>query len=264
MRHRAPLSILGTVMKGSAGYLILPAVLCGGSGTRLWPLSRRSLPKQFAPLVGGHSLLRSTCERLKALGDEILVVTGEDHRFSVESELASAGVTGTLILEPCPRNTAAAMALAALSVGASSQEKLLLVCPADHYIPDVASFRNAILRGLPAAQAGAIVTFGVVPAFPSAAYGYIKRGARRPDGSHRVDRFIEKPDAASAEAMLAAGDVYWNAGIFLCSAATLIDALRRHAPDILDACGVSMRAVKTALSPSSMVFLRPEPAAFFS
>jgi len=198
------------------------------------------------------------------LGDEILVVTGEDHRFSVESELASAGVTGTLILEPCPRNTAAAMALAALSVGAFPQEEFLLVCPADHYIPDVTSFRDAVLRGLPAAQAGAIVTFGVVPAFPSTAYGYIKRGERRPDGSHRVDRFIEKPDAASAEAMLAAGDVYWNAGIFLCSAATLIDALQRHAPDILDACSASMRAAKTDLSPSGMVFLRPEPAAFFA
>ena len=216
-------------------------VLCGGSGTRLWPLSRRAFPKQFVPLIDGKSLLSLTLERLKPLTAEhgVTCVGSEEHRFLLRESLDAAGLQGKIILEPHARNTAAAMTLAAL--GAASPSQLLLFCPCDHHIPDVPAFTAMVQAAAPVAQSGAIVTFGVVPSFPSTAYGYIERGEQRDHGSFRVARFIEKPNAALAEQLLLGGQVLWNAGIFLCQAQTLLNAMAVHAPDILASCTEAMR-----------------------
>lgn len=217
---------------------ILPVVLCGGSGTRLWPLSRKTLPKQFAPLFGDKSLLQMTLERLRLLNAEVMCVAAEEHRFLVQETIQAAGVGGTQLLEPSARNTAAAMAAAALLV---APEQLLLFAPADHHIPDAEGLARTIRNGVPAAQEGCIVTFGVVPGFPSAGYGYIRQGApldgeAGAHGGRRVDAFLEKPSAQRAAQMILAGGHLWNAGIFLVRAEVLLDALARHAPDILEAC----------------------------
>jgi len=264
---------------------ITPVVLCGGSGTRLWPLSRKSFPKQFVPLIQNKSLLRLTLERLEPLcvskgqsvgSQHIVCVASEDHRFLV-SDALSEGVTGsirrTVLLEPVGKNTAAAMAIAALELArqGADPEGLLLFCPADHHIPDTNAFADCILRGAEAAHGGAIVTFGVSPTFPSTAYGYIEHGQKRPDGSQEVLRFIEKPKAAAAQALLLKGDVSWNAGIFLTSASTLLEALELHAPDILLSCkeamsGASQESWKAGQEKSkpafALNFVRPKAQDF--
>jgi mannose-1-phosphate guanylyltransferase/mannose-6-phosphate isomerase len=234
---------------------IHPVVLCGGSGTRLWPLSRKALPKQFAPLLGGKSLLHLTLERLAGLNTEITCIASEDHRFLVKETVEGAGVSGRQILEPVARNTAAAMAAAALL---ADPDDLLLFAPADHHIPDAALFAKTVRGGIDAALAGHIVTFGVVPSFPSTAYGYIEAGPASGDGrSQAVVRFVEKPSARVAETLILHGGYCWNAGIFLVRARTLIAALRAHAPDILLACE---RA--TADVPVDGSFLRLDREAF--
>ncbi len=234
---------------------IHPVVLCGGSGTRLWPLSRKALPKQFAPLLGGKSLLHLTLERLSGLSRDITCIASEDHRFLVKETVESAGVTGRQILEPVARNTAAAMACAALL---AEPGDLLLFAPADHHIPDAALFAQTVREGVPAALAGQIVTFGVAPSFPSTAYGYIEAGTESADGRSRaVVRFVEKPTASVAETLILRGGYFWNAGIFLVRAGTLLAALRAHAPDILRACERAAAAVAVDGS-----FLRLGPEAF--
>jgi mannose-1-phosphate guanylyltransferase/mannose-6-phosphate isomerase len=241
---------------------ITPVVLCGGSGTRLWPLSRKSFPKQFVPLIGDKSLLQLTFERVAGLGSRVVTVAADDHRFMVAETMQLAKANGTVILEPVARNTAAAMALAALS---ASPDEYLLFCPADHHIPDVAAFGRTVKEGLSAAADGAIVTFGVVPSFPSTAYGYIRQGAPQPDGSLQVAQFIEKPDAARAQQLLLQGDTLWNAGIFLVGARFLLEALDQHAPDILRACRAAMDSAavdEPGKSAPGVAFLRPARAAF--
>jgi mannose-1-phosphate guanylyltransferase/mannose-6-phosphate isomerase len=237
---------------------IVPVILCGGSGTRLWPLSRKALPKQFVPLVGDKSLLALTVERVAPLaeGAPLIAVAAQAHRFLVADALESAGVSARILLEPEGRNTAPAMALAALTARA---DELLLFCPADHHIPDAESFRATVRRGTEAAQAGAIVTFGIQPTFPSEAYGYILEGASRADGSRAVAGFVEKPPAAKAQSLLLQGGALWNAGIFLCRADTLLAALERHAPDILASARAAMAAAQT-----DGVFVRPDTAAFLA
>jgi len=236
---------------------IRPVILCGGSGTRLWPISRKAYPKQFIPLVDGKSLLQLTVERLRRLAAaNVLVVSGEDHRFLVSDCLESCRVQGPVILEPAARNTAAAIALATLL---AEPQDLLLICPSDHHIPDADAFAALVQRATPAAQQGAIVTFGVTPSFPSTAYGYIERGPQRPDGGSAVARFIEKPSADSAQQMLLAGHVLWNSGIFFCRADTMREALAQHAPDILRSCE---KAVAAASRDGN--FIRPETEAFNS
>ncbi|MDB5955599.1 mannose-1-phosphate guanylyltransferase/mannose-6-phosphate isomerase [Ramlibacter sp.] len=240
---------------------ITPVVLCGGSGTRLWPLSRKSFPKQFVPLIGGKSLLQLTLERVAPLGPGVMAVAAEDHRFLVADTLRAAKARGTVFLEPAARNTAAAMALAALKADA---DELLLFCPADHHIPDAAGFAETVHKGVAAARAGAIVTFGVVPSFPSTAYGYIAEGDARSDGSRQVQQFIEKPDAQRAQQLLLQGHVLWNAGIFLTTAATLLQALKLHAADILQSCQEAMQGSRSerATGDAETFFLRPERLAF--
>ena len=238
---------------------IIPVILCGGSGTRLWPLSRKSFPKQFVPLIDGKSLLRLTLERVSqvnpgAAATQVVCIAAEDHRFLVVDALKASGVQGRIILEPGGRNTAPAMALAALC---AKPDDLLLFCPADHHIPDSAAFAAIVQQGRPAAERGAIVTFGVIPSFPSTAFGYIEQGALRDDASHGVVRFIEKPDAMAAQTLILRGSVLWNAGIFLCRAATLLEALEQHAPDILADCSKAMASAAQDAS-----FVRPDAAAF--
>ncbi len=259
-------------MSTSSPHLV-PVILCGGSGTRLWPLSRKSHPKQFVPLIGDKSLLRLTAERLVFASGPLLCVAAEDHRFLVADDMKAAGLGGNLLLEPAGRNTAAAMALAALhastTIAAGDADPLLLFCPADHHIPDTAAFAAMVHQGVAAAQAGAIVTFGVLPSFPSTAYGYIQQGTARPDGSRRVARFIEKPQADAAQALLLQGDVLWNAGIFLVRASVLLAALQAHAADILASCQAAMAGAttETPLANNDKLltrFVRPAQDAFLA
>lgn len=238
---------------------ICPVVLCGGSGTRLWPLSRKAFPKQFIPLLNGKSLLQLTLERVALLlGDgseqRVTCVSSEDHRFLVSDVAAHAGLAVTQILEPQTKNTAAAMALAALE---TAPESLLLFCPADHHIPDTRAFADMVRNAAPAAQAGQLVTFGVQPGMPSTAYGYIQKGAPAKHGGFDVIRFVEKPVVEKALEFLASGQYLWNAGIFLVRAQTLVDALQAYAPDILDVCRRAM-----AHSRPDGLFIRPDAAAF--
>jgi mannose-1-phosphate guanylyltransferase/mannose-6-phosphate isomerase len=233
---------------------ITPVLLCGGSGTRLWPLSRKSFPKQFVPLVDNKSLLQLTLERVFVINKTVMCIASDEHRFLVVEAMQSANVHGTVILEPFARNTAAAMAVAAL---ATKPEELLLFCPSDHHIPNATAFSQVVKEGVAAAQAGAIVIFGITPTFPSTAYGYISQGDKRPDGAFSVDCFTEKPDQDKAEALLLSGCALWNGGIFLCSAQTLLVALAQHAPDILEACQLAMNSAK-----KDGCFVRPQPQAF--
>jgi mannose-1-phosphate guanylyltransferase/mannose-6-phosphate isomerase len=241
-------------MVSETSQLIRPVILCGGSGTRLWPLSRKSHPKQFIPLVDGKSLLQLTVERLAGLGsgaaENMLVVCGEDHRFLVKEGLEEAAAAGQVILEPAARNTAPAIALAAL---VANPDDFLLICPSDHHIPDTAAFAELVRRAMPAAAAGAIVTFGVVPSLPSTAYGYIEQGAARGDGGRAVARFIEKPAAEVAQQLLLAGNVLWNAGIFFCRAETMLTAMLAHCPDILAASEAAL-----AKASRESTFVRPD------
>lgn len=238
---------------------ITPVILCGGSGTRLWPLSRKSFPKQFVPLVDNKSLLQLTLERVAQINGsgpspEVICVASEDHRFLVAEAMQSAKVKGQIILEPIARNTAPAMALAALQL---APQDLLLFCPSDHHIPDAQAFAAMVQHGSHAARQGAIVTFGVVPSFPSTAYGYIEQGTAGGDGSFGVARFIEKPSADKAQALILQGNMLWNAGIFLAQASTLLEAMQQHAGDILQSC---QQAVAQARQDQQ--FVRPEPEAF--
>lgn len=236
---------------------IRPVILCGGSGTRLWPLSRKAFPKQFIPLIGEKSLLQLTLERVAPLAqgepEAITCVAAEEHRFLVADVAAQAGLTVRQILEPQAKNTAAAMALAALAAPADA---LLLFCPADHHIPDAQAFASMVRQAVPAALGGRLVTFGVQPSFPSTAYGYIQKGAAAGDG-FEVARFVEKPAQDKAMEFLASGQYLWNAGIFLMRAQDLLAALQAYAGDILATCRQAMQPpLRDGL------FLRPDAQVF--
>jgi mannose-1-phosphate guanylyltransferase/mannose-6-phosphate isomerase len=220
---------------------IIPVILCGGSGTRLWPLSRKALPKQFVRLIQGKSLLQLTLERAALLNTTQLIVAAEEHRFLVQECANAAHVQSTILLEPVARNTSAAMAAAALNV---PPDALLLFLPADHHIPDTTAFAATVRAGVSAAQVGAIVTFGVQPSFPSTAYGYIQQGAALAGqgAAHAVQCFIEKPNSIRAQELLLAGGHFWNAGIFLIQASTLLAALQANAADILASCQAAFAA----------------------
>lgn len=245
---------------------IVPVVLCGGSGTRLWPVSRKSLPKQFVPLLGGKSLLEITLARLTPFSRTALCVASEDHRFLVAEAMHKQGVVGDIILEPEGRNTAAAVALAALYARSSDNDPILLVCPSDHFIADVDEFVRTVLSGVCAANSGHIVTFGVTPTHPSTAYGYIHKGPSNDDCSFKALKFVEKPDEATAQQLLLGGQHLWNAGIFMVKASRIIAALGLHAEDILRKCSDSLIGQQTEAIPGLArgVFIRPDPVDFLA
>jgi len=234
-----------------------PVLLSGGSGTRLWPLSREAYPKQFLPLAGDATMLQATWQRVSALADAApIVVAGEDHRFLVAEQLRQIGApTPAILLEPTGRNTAPAIAAAALQAMVGGDDPLLLVLPSDHVVRNDAAFRAAVAAAMPAAEAGRLVTFGIVPDAPETGFGYIQ--AAPGDGVRPVLRFVEKPDAATAQAYLEAGGYYWNSGMFLLRASRYLDELQRFRPDIVAA----VRAAFAAAARDGD-FIRLDKAAF--
>jgi mannose-1-phosphate guanylyltransferase/mannose-6-phosphate isomerase len=214
--------------------MLVPVILSGGAGTRLWPLSRELYPKQLLPLVGASTMLQETVRRLEGLDATApIVVSNEAHRFLVAEQLREIGCQPrAIVLEPKGRNTAPAVALAAhAALAADEGDPLLLVLPADHLIGDIAAFHAAVQIAAVAARDGALATFGVLPKSPETGYGYIRRG--RAEGEfYRIAQFVEKPDAARAQAYLASGEYYWNSGMFLFRARRYLEELEKWAPDI--------------------------------
>ncbi|RRN53998.1 mannose-1-phosphate guanylyltransferase/mannose-6-phosphate isomerase [Pseudoxanthomonas sp. SGNA-20] len=223
---------------------MIPVILSGGSGTRLWPLSREAYPKQFLPLLGGDSLLQATWRRVAPLATQPpIVVANVDHRFMVAEQLRQAGCTpGTVLLEPVGRNTAPAIAAAALQAVADGGDPLLLVLPSDHVIRDAAAFRDAVHQATIAAEEGRLVTFGIVPGGPETGYGYIKAGPG--EGARPVEQFVEKPDLAKAREYVAAGAYYWNSGMFLFRASRYLQELERLQPEMLATCRAAFEGAR--------------------
>jgi len=237
-------------------------ILCGGSGSRLWPMSRRLLPKQFLPLVSERTLLQETVLRLQGIESARMpvVVSNDDHRFLVAEQLREIGVKPEVqILEPAGRNTAPAAAVAALWAGGRASDACLAVLPSDHLIQDLPAFRKAIATALPLAAGGALVTFGVSPRGVATGYGYLERGEPVPGraGAFRVSRFVEKPDAETAKKYVASGRFFWNSGMFVFRAARFLEELERFRPDILAAAKAAWEASKHDLD-----FVRLDAAAF--
>ncbi|MBY6219395.1 mannose-1-phosphate guanylyltransferase/mannose-6-phosphate isomerase [Marinobacter hydrocarbonoclasticus] len=221
---------------------LLPIVLCGGAGSRLWPLSRQLNPKQFLTLTDEHStMLHQTISRLKGLSAGTpIVICNEEHRFLAAEQLRLVGVNSArIILEPMGRNTAPAIALAALQATAEGKDGMLLVLAADHRIGNPAAFHESVSNALPLAEAGKLVTFGVVPGKAETGYGYIQKGAALDHAGFIVERFVEKPDYATAQRFLESGDYLWNSGMFLFKASRYLEELERFRPDILEACRVA-------------------------
>ena len=221
-----------------------PVLLSGGSGTRLWPLSREAYPKQFLALAGEDTMLQATWLRVAPIADGApMVIAGEDHRFLVAEQLRQVGAPApAIVLEPIGRNTAPAIAAAALQATVDGDDPLLLVLPSDHVLRDPAAFRAAVQEASAAADAGALVTFGIVPTTAEPGFGYIH--AAPGHGVRKVMRFVEKPDAATAQAYLDAGDYYWNSGMFLFRASRYLEELARLRPDILEGTRAAFAAAQ--------------------
>ena len=225
-----------------ADALIVPVVLSGGSGTRLWPVSREKHPKQLQPLLGGESLLQNTLRRLEGLPlGAPIVVSNQEYRFITAEQLRQLGLPKwALLLEPTGRNTAPALTAAALYAVRGGADPVLLATPADHHVRNPAAFRAAVLRGLPEAENGAVVTFGILPDRPETGYGYIETrvgaGDTASDAPIELLAFREKPDAATAAIYVAGGRHFWNSGIFMLRASVWLKAIGHFAPEILAAC----------------------------
>ena len=239
--------------------MLTPVLLSGGVGSRLWPVSRETHPKQFQPLAGELSMLQQTLQRTSGMEEtRPLVVCNEEHRFMVAEQLRQVDLQASaLILEPRGRNTAPAVALAAIQALAADPDALLLVLPADHLIREVDAFVEAVGKAVPLAQQGRLVTFGVVPSAAETGYGYIKCGESLDTDLYDLERFVEKPDAATAQAYVDSGSYLWNSGMFLLRAETYLDQLASHAPEILNCCRQAMEHASADLD-----FVRPDAEAF--
>lgn len=224
---------------------IHPVILCGGSGTRLWPLSRQSYPKQFVPLTGRETLFQAAARRLSGPGfADSVIMTTDPFRFIVREQLAAAGVApAAIVIEPEARNTAASVLAAALWVQMQDQDAVMLIAPSDHVIPDAAAFRAAVAAAVPVAEAGHLVTFGIRPTRAETGYGYLELSGQISGAPQPLCRFIEKPGPEVAADMLASGRYLWNAGVFLGKASAFIAACRAHAPGISAAVGAAMAGV---------------------
>jgi mannose-1-phosphate guanylyltransferase / mannose-6-phosphate isomerase len=238
---------------------IYPVILSGGSGTRLWPLSRAALPKQLLALNGARTMIQDTVLRAQVPdANEPILLCSEGHRFLVAEQMQTIGVTPkAIVLEPFGRNTAPAAAIAALLVAAEDPKGVVLLLASDHVVTDEPAFRNAVACAAGAAEQGRIVTFGIAPDAPETGYGYIQRGAGLADGVHVVTRFAEKPDRATAERYLESGEYSWNSGMFMFRADVLLHELRRHEPGLVEACQASLDGAVRDLD-----FVRLDPKAF--
>lgn len=240
--------------------MIYPIIMAGGSGSRLWPLSRQLSPKQFLPLADAElTMLQATIQRLAGLDMGLpRLICNEQHRFLAAEQLRQLGMDGAnILLEPVGRNTAPAIALAALQATVDGADPVLLVLAADHLIVDVATFQASILTALPLAQAGKLVTFGIVPTQAETGYGYIEQGTAVDGGGYAVSRFVEKPDLATAREYLASGSYLWNSGMFMFRASRYLAELELFRPDILAACRAAL-----AGGTQDMHFTRVDAAAF--
>lgn len=242
---------------------LFPVIMCGGAGSRLWPRSRKSTPKQFISLIENRSLLAATAARLLDTGfDEAIsapgVICGQGQDALVQTQMCAEGQPPrSIVVEPFGRNTAAVAAVASLEALDADPDAIVLLLPADHHVADKESFWKGVMAGLPLAQEGYLVTLGIEPTGPETGYGYIQRGARIGDGVYKVENFKEKPDVSTAEQYLSTGEYSWNAGIFLFRADRMKEAFRTHAPGILAACEDAMARGKREGS-----VLRLDPDAF--
>jgi mannose-1-phosphate guanylyltransferase/mannose-6-phosphate isomerase len=240
--------------------MITPVILSGGSGTRLWPLSRQNLPKQFLPLTGKGTLFQQTADRARGIQENAapIVVCSDEHRFLVAEQLREIGIEGaSILLEPVPRNTAPAIALAALYACKTDPDAILLALPADHLIGDVASFDTVARHALELAREDWLVTFGIRPELPETGFGYIRRGTSLDSAAFRVERFVEKPDLATARKYLESGEYDWNSGMFMFRARRYLEELHLHAPAIADAAEAAFTSARGDLD-----FLRFDKDAF--
>ena len=242
---------------------IYPVVLSGGAGTRLWPLSRASLPKQLLALHGERTMIQDTVLRANVPGAAgPLLLCGEEHRFHVAEQMQAIGVSPhAIVLEPFGRNTAPAAAIAALLTAERNPEGVVLLLPSDHVIQDIKAFEDAVAKAAIAAKAGYIVTFGIEPETAETGYGYIQRGAAIPGigGVHAVKRFAEKPQATTAAEYIASGDYSWNSGMFVFRADTMLAELERHVPGLVQRCNAALAA-----SSRDLDFIRLDPESFES
>lgn len=236
---------------------ILPVILSGGSGTRLWPVSREAYPKQFLPLVGESTMLQATWQRIAPIATaQPIIVANQEHRFMVAEQLLEVGAKPqAIILEPIGRNTAPAIAIAALEAMRQGEDALLLVLPSDHVVQDEAAFHAAVRAALPVASEGKLVTFGIVPTSPETGYGYIK--AISGTGVRAVERFVEKPDLDTARKYVSSEEYYWNSGMFLFQASSYLAALEKFQAAMLDACRHSWEQAKRDVD-----FVRLDPTLF--
>ena len=240
--------------------MLFPIIMAGGSGSRLWPLSRQLNPKQFLPLADADfSMLQATIQRLAGLGAELpRLICNEQHRFLAAEQLRLLGLEKAgILLEPVGRNTAPAIALAALQACSEAEDPILLVLAADHLIQDVEAFQSCIQTALPLAQDGKLVTFGIVPTHAETGYGYIEQGIDVGIGGFKVSRFVEKPDLITAQEYLANGSYFWNSGMFMFRASRYLEELETYRPDILAACRAAL-----AGGSQDMHFTRVDEAAF--
>lgn len=218
--------------------MFIPAIMTGGAGTRLWPLSRKEFPKQFLNLTADNSMLQQTLERLEGTGHSApILLASERHRFLVAEQLRESNVQNSqIVLEPFGRNTAPAITLAALIAARESPENVLLVLSSDHNITDVAGFQVAVSRAQALAEQGHLVTFGIIPDAPETGYGYIKRGAQIDENGSKVAGFVEKPDLDTANSYLASGEYLWNSGMFMFKAGVFLAELEKYNPEVLSNC----------------------------